>query len=174
MDWWVCNHPSFPSFSFRSAEFTRAETFEFHHNFSVQSYPIFATGSATSWKLLLVAGWTVRVPVPSKPSPSPSVWVLTGPPEVPTTWVSSYRRFSSQERLPPSIHFASGTDCTTTGPSWVAVRLAGRLRKRAQSVSEYDTQKKPCFLQGQILLVFYQNIWDNFFIFLFSSENSSS
>jgi len=51
----------------------RSQNDEFHYNFGVQSYAIFATGSATSSKLPLVTAWTVRVPVPPKPSTAPSV-----------------------------------------------------------------------------------------------------
>jgi hypothetical protein len=143
-----------------------SQTYEFHYNF--------ATGSATSCKLPLVAAWTMHVWFHVSLVRRRRHWILTGPP-----WGSNNVGFFLPSILISRASSAVDSLCRWNWlyykwTQWAAVRLEGRLRKRAQSVSEYDTHKKPCFLWGQILLVFNQNIWDNFLIFLFSSENSSS
>lgn len=104
---------------------------------------------------------TVRVPVPPKPSPAACI-------------LGSDRaslRFQQRGFLPTvDSHLKSVFHRRLTLQVELTElqvdRVAGRLRKQAESVWEYDTHKKPCILWGQILLVFYQNIWDNFWIFL--------
>ncbi len=146
-----------------------------------QSYAIFAAGSAKDrfglsslWSQLGLCAYRFHL----SPERLSRDWVLPGPP-----WGSNNVVFFLPSIL---ISRASSTVDSLCRWNWlyykwtqlVAVRLAGRSTKRAESVSEYDTHKKPCYLWGQILLVFDQNIWDNFWILLlffkFSSENSSS
>jgi hypothetical protein len=145
-----------------------SQTDEFHHNFAVQSYAIFATGSATSSKLLGSQLGLCAYRFHLNPVRLRRFWVvLTGPP-----WGSNNVVFFLQSILISRASSTVDSLCTWNWlyykwSQWVAVRLVGRLRKRAESVSEYDTHKKQCFWWGQILLVFDQNIWDNFWIFYF-------
>jgi hypothetical protein len=133
------------------------------------------------WSQLGLCAYRATGRVPPKPSTeygSVGTGFWQGLPEVPTTWFSSYRPSSSQERRPPSIRLAGGTDCTTSGPSRWPVRLAGAQENGLKAYQNMTRTRNRVFYEDKFCWFLTKTFGTIFGYFLFlkknSGENSSS